>query len=98
MLLDFAAFAEKRRPDDSLPSADARSTPNGTTNSRTAGGSMFAAGPSTCGDELTGRYHRTVRVPGQGVDDHLLCPAIKKCSPPPYPHTGGEGRGCGKTS
>src|SRR4029079_406003 len=43
----------------------------------------FAAGPSTCSDEITSRHHRTVGEPGQGVDATLLCPAIKKCSPTP---------------
>src|SRR3954469_15248416 len=44
-------------------------------------GSKFAAGPSTCSDEITSPHHRTVGEPGQGVDATLLCSAIKNCSP-----------------
>jgi hypothetical protein len=42
----------------------------------------FAAGPSTCGDEMTGPHHRRVHDRGQGVDGALLHLATTNVSHP----------------
>jgi hypothetical protein len=65
---DLVAQVEKGQLPNPEISTNARPTPSGTTGPGAFKDSKFAASPSTCGDELTGRHHRTVGEPGQGVD------------------------------